>query len=285
VALALWWSRGDRSRRLAAAVVVLATVVLGLAWGGGDALRGRLFLASIGLGMLVRTGAIPQGPGAFARDFPAAQQAALGDAPELARFESVIDHAHFDALELGYDLGAPALVLLVWIAVAVARVVRIDPSPRRRAAAWTLAIAAGLGLFGYPLFSPSCVPVLSLALALAIASPIPPMPSRLGRGPVVLAVGGGLALQLLAIHQARSELAITTALAAHAQGDDARGLEWARRAVAELPSADALFYLGNFQLAVGDREAALATYRRSYALRPRMQTLANLELARDGAVE
>jgi hypothetical protein len=283
-ALAAWGCRARTwspvLKATIAVAITVAVIAAGFAWGGAEALRGRVFLASVGVRMLAQTWGVPQGPGTFARDFPAAQENVLADAPELVRFESAIDHAHFDALELTYEYGWLAIVVIVAIAVAVARGVRRDPSGSRRAAAWTLAMGAGLGLFGYPLFSPASATILALAFALALAPAT--LPARVPKRSwtTVTWSAAGAALLVLAIHQAKSELAITAALEAHARGDDARGLAAARIAVQEFPSADACFYHGNFELVAGSARDAIASYRRSHALRPRSQTLANLEVAR-----
>lgn len=146
-------------------------------------------------------------------------------------------------------------------------------------------LLVAVGLFGYPLFSPASATILALAFALALAPTTIPRLTAPRLSPTILWSVAGLALSVLAIHQVESELAITAALDAHARGDDARGLAAARRAVREFPSADACFYHGNFELALGTPRDAVVAYRRSHALRPRPQTLANLQVARRAATE
>ena len=288
VVLALAW-RGTVWARLAAVVVLIAAGLAFVEWGGVEALRGRWFLLGVGADMLRDAALVPQGGGAFARDFPAAQQAALTVSPTLAPFASVLDHAHCDLLELAYELGLPGIAGLGWIGHAVVVAWRRDPSPRRRGAVWTLAVGVALGVFGYPLFSPACAMTLAIAIGLALApsfaaastpwpqrtAPSRPLPWSRALGSLGwVAVGG--CLVVLGTRQAAAELAMTSALVSHDDGDDTAGRAHAQRAVALFPSADAWFYLGNFELARGDVELAAAAYRRSLALRPRAQTAANL---------
>jgi len=278
LALAVWLARrpGPLPRIGAAALLASAAIAV-WQWGGGTALRGRAFLLELGARMVVGARGVPQGPGAFARDVPAAQAAALASSPDDAVFASQLEHAHCDVLELAYELGLPGLALVGWLAWSVVVALRRDPSSRRRSAAATLAIAALLGAFGYPLFSPAAACLVALALALAVA---PATCATSPRWPHTLACTVlGAALIVLAIRQSTAELALTRALAAHVSGDDAAGRAHAHEALARFPSADAWFLVGNFALAAGDGARAAEAYRRSIALRPRAETSANLARA------
>ncbi len=73
---------------------------------------------------------------------------------------------------------------------------------------------------------------------------------------------------------------LVRALQAQADGQLVQGRALARSAAAYYPSADVLLILGNFELVTGERERAIAAYRRSLRLRPRATVRVNLERAR-----
>jgi hypothetical protein len=284
-ALAIAWMLVPQRRRwlrwATPALVVVAAIAVA-AWDGGTALHGRRMLLSIGATMLVDARGWPQGPGAFGRDFEAAQAAHLDDHPDDAPYASILDHAHCDAIELIYELGVPSAVALFGLVVAIARRVRVDPSPRRRSAVLALLVAVGLGVVGHPLFSVATGALVAvaagLALAPATAAAAPtgsPLPVRL------VATAAGAALLVLAQREADAELTMTEALTARVADDDARGLVLAREAVNRFGSADAWFYLGNFEHRAGDCTRALAAWSRSFALRPRAATRRNRERCAD----
>lgn len=276
--------------RWAAIAITGAAFVAVFVWGGTDALRGRGVLLAIGAKMVLAARGIPRGPGAFARDFEEAERAHHAVHPHDAQWASILDHAHCDPIEWVYETGVLGIVAMVALAVAITRRLRVDPTPRRRAAVTTLAIAAVLGIVGYPLFSVATGTLMAVAVGLALA-PVPVAEANptthhawwhaATRG---LAVVSGVGLLVLAQRQATSELAITRALIAHAEDDDRRGLHEAQLAVAHFGSADAWFYLGNFEQRVGDCPRATAAWLRSMALRPREATRRNLARCNDAAV-
>lgn len=267
--------RATTGPRVAAALVALALAGLAVRWGLIDALAGRWFLAQLGARMVIEAGGLPRGPGSFGRDFEAAQAHALAAAPEHVGFASALDHAHFDALELAYELGMPAVLGAAWLSRAVVVALRRDPTPLRRAAAACCAIGAALGVGGYPIFSPGCATVLAIALGFALSRPSAAAPpTRTSAHLLALVIGAGLVV--LGVRLARSELALTAALAAHAAGDDAAGLQLARASVEHLPTADAWATVGNHAATLGDRAAAIQAYERSLALRERAVVRRNL---------
>lgn len=267
--------------RWAAVGLACAAVVGFVVWGGMAAIQGRGVLLGIGARMVFAARGVPQGPGAFARDFEEAQREHLAANPGDAAWGSILDHAHCDAIELAYELGVIGVAAIVWLVITIVRRVRSDPTPRRRAAATTLAIAASLGVVGYPLFSAAPAVLVAVAVGFALApardeGPAAP-DARLQAAMRVLAVGLGVGLLVLGLRQATSELAITRSLVAHAENDDRRGLEAARLAVVRFGSADAWFYLGNFEQRAGDCTRASAAWTRSAELRPRDALRKNLE--------
>ncbi len=198
--------RGGWRRPLPIALGVGLVGVLGFAWGGVDALAGRGYLASIELDMLLSRGGLPAGLGAFAADFPSAQAVHLAAHPEQAHLFSRLDHAHNDLLELVYELGAPSLLWVAAIGVAIWRAKRWD-HPMGMAATACLVEGAVLSAFGYPLFSPAVAVVWALALALALddgAAPGRRIPTT-ARVAMVL-VGAGLLVAGARRYQAEREV-------------------------------------------------------------------------------
>lgn len=232
-------SEGGRAVRLVrlglGAVLVAAP---GIAWGGVEALTGRLYLAQIQLGMLAEQAGLGGGLGSFAADFPAAQSAHLVDHPEHQRFFSVIDHAHNDGFELIYELGALALAWMMALAVMVWR--RRNSSDRLVIAALVCLVEGTvLSLFGYPLFSPASAVVLAVALGLVIGH------DRLGRdarpaGPLarLLLLGLGLALVVVPARRYEAERAFTDTLQAAHDGEIVDAHHHAKRATAAWPDAE-----------------------------------------------
>jgi tetratricopeptide (TPR) repeat protein len=286
---ALWAARQLLRRRISSAwklglglgliATLSAALALGLTWGGLFALEGRRYLAAIDLAMIRDSLGIPAGPGAFAREFPGAQADYLaGVAPALGRFYAQIDHAHLDFFELLYELGAPAIFGFVALAVMIWRNSHLRSSP---------ALLAGcvLMLLGYPLFAPASALMLALALALALARAIPARRDqhspRLGaswqrRAQRLTRALLGLALLMIGGRQLAAEWALSASLASLNQGERSRGRDESTRALALWPGADALFFHANFEVLHDRPEAAITAYERSFELRPRPETAANL---------
>ncbi|MBN2800070.1 MAG: hypothetical protein JXX28_13075 [Deltaproteobacteria bacterium] len=235
------WAAGLRGRWWAAALALGGAAAW--SWGAGEALVGRLWLAKIHLGMVVGRWGLPAGAGAWARDFPEAQAAALAMGPG---WPSALDHAHMDAAEVLYEYGAVAILIgwLLW-----------RPARGRPLA---LAVGALLGLTGYPLFSPAPALVLALAWGLGGASPVAEG-GRLSRGAMGLA--GALLLVLGVLHY-RSERAIVAAL-------EAPALASATLEAAPLPTGPVRYYQGLAALLAGDIPLARARLEAAWAARHR----------------
>ncbi len=273
-----------RARALVGLLLVGLAVAIGVARGGLTALAGRGFLARVSGAMFTGARGLPRGPGGFARDFPEGQATVLAEHPELARWYSLIDHAHCDPLELLIDYGAPALLVLAALIVALARA----RDGRARARAPTLVAGAAIALLGYPLHEP----VSSVLLAVALAGALPPPAPAASRSRSWARAAGSLAWALAGValivgagFQLASERAMTASLAALERGEPARGQVSIERAVARWPSADALFFYGNFELLAGRPGEARAALTRSFAQRPRPETAMNLALALDALAE
>jgi hypothetical protein len=232
---ALTWGMLRSSGRKRAAVALLfgaaLVCMLGVAWGGIEALAGRAYLARIELWMLADRAGLPAGLGAFAVDFPSAQAATLALHPAQADFHSRIDHAHNDLFEVLYELGAFALIWIAALGVVVWRS-RRQATPLQVAAIVCLVEGAVLSAFGYPLFSPAAAVVLAFALAVCLSR---------GRGhrlripwigrALLLLLGIGLVVASARRYQA--ERAITRALQAVYDDD----IERAHRHAAEAERA------------------------------------------------
>lgn len=216
---------------LAGLPLAALVVGLGLAWGGGAALAGRVYLARIELSMLAHQAGGAAGLGSFAPDFVVAQADYLAAHADQIRWLTRLDHAHDDVLELVYELGVPALAWMLALVAAIWKTAR-TATRLQRAAVVCLAEGLVLSLFGYPLFSPASAVVLALALALCLADAPARGASWPGR---VAALLLGTGLLVIAVRRTQSERLVTQALQAAYEGDGARADALADRARAAWP--------------------------------------------------
>lgn len=291
--VAAWYLGNWRTGRVGWLLAGSATAcVLWLLWlfGLPEAAAGRWYLARVSLDMLLAHRGLPAGPGAYGADFLHAQAQWLEQHPTAIAFYSKIDHAHFDLLELLYELGVPIVVMFVVGAVALHRLAR-------RGSALLMPIAVGimLGLGGYPLFSPSAALIFTLALGLALGSDADIEPRGACPHPASALVGGGTrpmleratrltaaimgaVLVVVGILQVEGERRMTAALReSHQALTSARTT--AHQAVAIWPSAEILFSTANLDLLGADPSGAASLYRASYPRRPRPETANNLAIA------
>ncbi|MBW1808395.1 MAG: O-antigen ligase family protein, partial [Deltaproteobacteria bacterium] len=238
------WS--GRLRRLSGiALLVLSGLALaGFFYLKGErALAGRVYLARISIGMIANNFCLPAGPGGYARDYPVAQANLLQQQPEYATYYSQIEHAHCDLLELFYELGVFGLIILGWL---VWLALKRQNQPWLRA---TLAAGFLLSSTGYLLFSPAAATLMILAMGLWVGR-LPAGQQSLFRLPAFFRTIGlclaGSCLVVVAIFGLYSELRLTQALKTFETGHVKQAGDLFEVAVQTWPTADALFYLGNF---------------------------------------
>ncbi len=275
-----------RTAALAGLVVAsLLALVLLARWNGLGALSGRVYLARISAGLTIENYGLPAGPGDYARAFPMAQADLLEAQPEMLPFYSEIAHAHFDVLEILYELGLPGLVLIALFLVLAGRGGRRLAGPTPGGILAASVVGLFLGLTGYLLFSPAAAMVWILAAGLWMArnASAGTVHGRVSGWLRRMALfGAGCLLSLTAALGAFGELRLTSALEALRQGRGREALDLAEAAARYWPTSDTLFYRGNIELAAGLPRRAARSYRTSFDLRPRPQTAHNLWLVLDG---
>jgi O-antigen ligase/polysaccharide polymerase Wzy-like membrane protein len=270
------WS--GRLRRLSGVALL---VLCGLALAGffyvkgGRALAGRIYLARISIDMIANNFGLPAGPGGYARDYRVAQADLLQRHPEYSPYFSQIEHAHCDLLELFYELGIFGLIILAWL---------VWLALKRQNQPWLRAcLAAGflLSCSGYLLFSPAAAMLWILAMGLWVGRLAAGQQSSFRPPTIFRAIGlclAGSCLIIISIFALYSELRLTQALKTFEAGHAVQAGDLSQTAVQTWPTADALFYLGNFRLHSGDLTGAVVAYERSFSARPRAETAENLRL-------